>query len=264
MKLATIDSGEGTTAAVVREGQIVPIEGYADAGSLLGDGERGLSAAAAGSAEGLPPGEVHLRTPVLDPGAVFCVGLNYAAHIREMGRELPEFPTIFGKFARTLSDPGDPITLPGVSTAVDYEGELVVVIGAGGAIAGYTLMNDVSMRDWQYRTLQWAAGKNFERSTPVGPWIVTPDEFDPADGELVVEVNGDERQRAQFVDLVFGPLELVAYISQFTTLRPGDLIATGTPGGVGHAMDPPTFLAEGDVVRVQVSGLGELENRCAA
>jgi acylpyruvate hydrolase len=273
VRLATIEARAGTSAAVVRDGYALPVDGYTDVGALLADGERGRELALAAS-DGDPLERMRLRTPVPTPRAVFCVGLNYATHISEMGRERPEYPTIFAKVAQTLADPYADIELPSVSTQVDYEGELVVVVGrraraispeeARGAIAGYALMNDVSMRDWQYRTVEWCAGKNFERSAPTGPWLVTADEFDVAGSELVVEVNGEERQRARFDDLVFAPHELLSYVSQFTTLVPGDLIATGTPGGVGHAMEPPHYLAAGDVVRVRVSGLGELENRFAA
>jgi acylpyruvate hydrolase len=264
MRLATIATTAGTSAAVVRNGHVHAIDGYPDVGAVLADGDGGLARASSASEAGIPIADARLRVPVLSPSAVFCVGLNYATHILEMKRDLPNYPTIFGKFARTLTDPDAPIVLPTVSSEVDYEGELVVVIGAGGRIAGYTVMNDVTMRDWQYRTLQWAAGKNFERSTPVGPWVVTDDEFDPSSSQIEVEVNGEQRQFARFDDLVFGPEALVAYIAQFTTLLPGDLIATGTPGGVGHAMNPARFLAAGDVVRVKVTGLGEIENRCVA
>ena len=218
VRLATIGSGTSTTAAVVAGGGVIPISGYADVGALLRDEDAGLEAARAAERRGdvvsIEPQD--LRMPVLAPGAVICVGLNYRAHILEMGRELPEHPTLFAKLTRSLTDPYADIRLPPHSTQVDYEGELVVVIGrtardvpeslAHEHIAGFTLMNDVSMRDFQYRTLQWFAGKNFERSTPVGPWITTADEVPGLDAlELRTSVNGDVRQRASLGDLVFSP-----------------------------------------------------------
>jgi acylpyruvate hydrolase len=188
-----------------------------------------------------------------------------------MGRELPTHPTLFAKLARSLADPYADLAIPQASTSVDYEGELVIVIGRGGRdiasesaldhIGGYTLMNDVSMRDWQYRTLQWFAGKNFERSTPVGPWVVTPDELS-ADAELVTTVNGDVRQRSPITDLVFDARALIADISSMTALEPGDLIATGTPGGVG--LFSGKLLTPGQRVRVEIEGVGTIENPVVA
>lgn len=190
-----------------------------------------------------------------------------------MGRELPQHPTLFAKFANTLLGARDDIVLPAVSNEVDWEAELGVVIGApvrranvaqaAAAIAGYTVINDVSMRDWQWRTGEWLQGKAFEASTPVGPWLVTGDEVgDAADLELRCEVDGEVMQRSRTSDLLFSPADIVAYISQVTTLEPGDLIATGTPGGVGAARDPKVFLQPGQKVRVTVDGLGECVNIC--
>jgi acylpyruvate hydrolase len=272
MRLATLAVEGGTVAAVIGDGLATPIEGYQDVGSLLAGGEQAWPSAAAAARETGRPFELgDLRLPVPHPSAVFCIGLNYREHILEMGRELPEHPTIFEKLARTLVGPSDDVVLPAASNQVDYEGELVVVIGRGGRdippdrasdhIAGYMLMNDVSMRDWQYRTLQWFAGKNFERSTPVGPWLVTKDDVDLGRAELAVAVNGERRQQARLSELLFDPAALVCDISRFTTLAPGDLIATGTPGGVGHTMAPPVYLAEGDVVEITVEGVGTLLNR---
>jgi acylpyruvate hydrolase len=277
MRLATIASGASTAAAVLADNSAIPIADYADVGALLRDGDAGLEAARAAERAGEPVSiEPHdLRMPVLAPGAVICVGLNYRAHILEMGRELPDHPTLFAKLTRSLTDPYADIRLPPISTQVDYEGELVIVIGRAARdvpdsrahehIAGFMLMNDVSMRDFQYRTLQWFAGKNFERSTPVGPWITTADGL-PELGtlELRTLVNGDVRQQASLGDLVFSPAQLVADASSIMTLEPGDLIATGTPGGVGHGMTPKGYMADGDEVEVQVVGLGSLRNRFRA
>jgi acylpyruvate hydrolase len=183
-----------------------------------------------------------------------------------MGRELPQYPALFAKFARALVGASDPIVLPAGSSQVDWEAELGVVIGAevrhatpeqaAAAIAGYTVINDVTARDFQYRSVEWLQGKTFERSTPVGPWLVT----DTEPGEISCEVDGDVVQKADTADLVFAPAALVAYISQIITLVPGDIIATGTPGGVGHARKPPRYLAAGSTVVTRVDGVGELRS----
>jgi acylpyruvate hydrolase len=209
------------------------------------------------------------------PGKVICVGLNYRAHILEGGREPPQYPTLFAKFADSLLGARDDLVLPSVSERVDWEVELGVVIGrpvhratpaeAAAAIAGYTVINDVSMRDWQNRTLQWLQGKAFEQCTPAGPYLVTPDEVGhAADLEVRCEVDGAVMQQARTSDLLFGPAEIAAYASQVITLKPGDLIATGTPAGVGAARTPPVFLRPGNVLRTWIEGLGECVNRCVA
>jgi acylpyruvate hydrolase len=209
------------------------------------------------------------------PGKIICVGLNYRAHILETGREPPQYPTLFAKFAETLTGPRDELVLPSVSEKVDWEVELGVIIGrpvyratpaeAAAAIAGYTVVNDVSMRDWQSRTLQWLQGKAFERSTPAGPYLVTPDEVgNAADLEVRCEVDGTIMQQSRTSDLVFSPADIVAYASQVITLKPGDLFATGTPGGVGNARKPPVYLQPGNVMRTWIEGLGECVNQCIA
>ncbi len=275
MQLATISTGNGTAAVVVAGDSVNRIEGFADVGALLRAGAAGREAADAAAGRPEPLDGVQLLRPVLAPEAVVCVGLNYRRHVLEMGRELPEHPTYFAKLPRALTDPEAPVQLPARSDRVDYEGEVVAVIGAGGrdiaeadawaAVAGLTLMNDVSMRDYQYRTLQWFAGKSWERSTPVGPVVVTTDELAALETyELRVEVNGELRQRASLGDLIFDVPALVADLSRIVELRPGDLIATGTPGGVGDGMEPPSYLADGDVVVVTVEGIGRLENTFVA
>jgi acylpyruvate hydrolase len=187
-----------------------------------------------------------------------------------MGRPLPEYPTLFAKYGRALIGAYDDIALPAVSEAMDWEAELGVVIGtsvrhadrdaARAAIAGYTVVNDVTARDWQYRTAQWLQGKTFEATTPVGPWLVTPDGF--AGGTLRCRVDNELVQEADTGDLVFDPVDLVAYVSSIITLVPGDLIATGTPGGVGHARAPARYLGDGAVVVTQIDGIGECRNVC--
>lgn len=271
MKLATIRTADGN-AAVRVEGDTAVELGFADLGAVLArSGWRDLAGAADGRRHELSA--VEYAPVVPRPSKIFCVGLNYRTHILEMGRELPQYPTLFAKFANTLLGAGDDIALPKVSDEVDWEAELGVVIGspvrratperAAEAIAGYTVVNDISMRDWQWRTVEWLQGKAFEASTPVGPWLVTPDEVDhAADLELRCEVDGQVMQRTRTSDLLFSPADIVAYISQFTTLEPGDLIATGTPGGVGAARDPKIFLQPGQTVRVAIEGLGECANTC--
>jgi acylpyruvate hydrolase len=276
MKLLTVRVGQGTSAAVLVEGAIDRLP-YADVGELLRSayGLDDARRAVAGRVSGLVPPETEVLRPVLRPGAIFCVGLNYRTHILEMGRELPAAPTLFSKLPRALTDPYADVVVPTASDCVDYEGELCAVIGIGGRgisrqdalnhVAGYTVMNDVTMRDYQRRTIQWFAGKTWEAATPVGPVVVTPDELtELASARLTLTVNGDLRQDALVGDLVFDVPALIEDISTVITLSPGDLIATGTPGGVGHAMDPQKFLRDGDVVETAIAGIGTLRNRFVA
>ena len=213
-------------------------------------------------------------TPLPSPTKVICCGLNYGDHITETGRELPSYPTLFEKFADTLTGPTDDVVLP-AGVEIDWEAELAVVVGrelsgasrveAAGAILGYTVANDISVRDFQRRTLQWFQGKAWDATTPVGPVIVTADEVDPVAGLTIsCTVNGTEVQRDNTRTLVFDSADLLAYISTFTVLRPGDIVLTGTPGGVGFARDPAWFLADGDIVETAIGGIGVLTNtvRC--
>jgi acylpyruvate hydrolase len=209
--------------------------------------------------------------PLPSPRKVVCCGLNYADHITEMGRELPTHPTLFAKYADTLTGPEDDLVLPPGSTWTGRRSSRsssgAELTGAdrdtaGRAIAGYTVANDVSVRDWQKRTLQWFQGKAWDRTTPLGPVVVTPDELDPVAGvEVICRVNGVERQRGNTSTLVFDAADLLAYVSTFTVLRPGDIVLTGTPGGVGSGMNPPVFLADGDLVETEIPGIGTLRNR---
>lgn len=276
MKLATLRTGEGTTAAVAVDAGFLPLQAP-DAGTLLTTAnwqsavQTALETMAAGHGPHVvPEGEANFAPAVLQPGKVICCGLNYTEHILEMGRELPAHPTLFAKFADTLTGAQDTITVRG-SDKVDWEAELAVVVGkelrhadeseAAAAIAGYCVANDVSMRDWQNRTLQWLQGKAFDASTPVGPVIVTADEFGAHPNFSVRGyVNGELVQSGESSTLVFGPAQLLAYISTFATLRPGDIVLTGTPGGVGSGMKPPRFLADGDVLTTEIDGLGRLDN----
>lgn len=275
MRLLTFEHKGRTRAGSLDDETVTTLGDFPDIGALLAAGDSvGEWSRLAEDGETHALAEVRVRRPVLEPGAVFCVGLNYRSHILEMGRDLPTDPTLFSKLPRALTDPEAEIQLPAASSSVDYEAEITAVIGSGGreivaedawdAVAGLTLLNDVSMRDYQRRTIQWFAGKTWEASTPVGPVVLTTDDLDPETIEIALSVNGSERQRGPMSDLVFGIPELVADISKITTLRPGDLIATGTPGGVGTAMDPPGFLEDGDVVEIEAAGLGTLRNRFVA
>lgn len=192
---------------------------------------------------------------------IFCVGLNYREHIEEMGHPIPDHPTLFTKFPDTLTRPFATVEVPvAMAEQVDYEGELAIIMGDGGRIAGYAVANDFSQRDWQYRTQQWMQGKNVVASSALGPWMVTADELDPVAEGCVLRtwVNGELRQEHSLADLVFKPQELVDYIQTFTPLRAGDVIMTGTPEGVGHGMKPPRYLADGDEVTVGIDGIGSV------
>ncbi len=274
MRFATIRTADGTTAARFDGDTLTPLDAP-DVGALLAaEGGPGGVPARVGAAPVLVA-EADFAPVVTSPSKVICVGLNYRTHIQETGRELPEYPTLFAKFAETLMGPYDDLALPSVSNRVDWEAELGLIVSrpvyradaaeAAGAIAGYTICNDVSIRDFQRRTLQWLAGKMFQHSTPAGPYLVTPDEVgNAADLEIGCSVDGEVMQLARTSDLLFGPADIVSYVSQAITLRPGDLLLTGTTGGVGDARKPPVYLKPGQVLRTWVEGLGECVNRCVA
>jgi len=209
--------------------------------------------------------DVTLLAPVPRPRAIFGIGLNYAAHAAEQGRDLPEQPMVFMKLPTSSAAPNGPVAIPAAAgKRLDYEAELVVVLGAEGRIAGYAVANDLSARDLQAREPQWTRAKGFDASCPWGPWITTADEVQNPEGlRIGSKVNGEVRQDSTTADLVFGPQALVDWIAQTCTLEPGDIILTGTPEGVGMAMDPPRFLASGDVVRIEVEGLGAIKHAVA-
>lgn len=218
--------------------------------------------------------EVKVEAPVPAPGKMICVGHNYREHILEMGRELPAYPVVFAKFANTIIGPHDDIPFFPISEQLDYEAEFAFVIGkrarnvtqgeALDYVAGYTIANDITYRDIQRRTIQWLQGKTVEGSAPMGPWLVTSDELqDPSGLEVVLTVNGEERQRSNTANLVFSVQYLVEFLSNLMTLEPGDIILTGTPGGVGVARNPQVFLKDGDVVRIEIDRIGVLENSIA-
>lgn len=276
MRLATVRIGGATVAVRVQDGRAITIEGAADVGALLEDPDWRLRAEhAAGASYDLAALPDRAWAPVVPrPGKIVCVGLNYRAHIREMGRELPTYPTLFAKYPEALIGAYDPLVLPSSAPdAVDWEAELAVVIGAPArkvseeaaelCIAGYSVLNDVTMRDWQYRSAEWFQGKTFEGTAPFGPVLVTRDEF-VVGAPVEARVDGELVQSAPTDDLVFSPAQLIAYISQIFTLRPGDVIATGTPGGVGHARRPPRYLAPGMTLSTSVAGIGELRTPVVA
>jgi acylpyruvate hydrolase len=215
--------------------------------------------------------EIVFLPPIPNPSKIVCLGMNYRAHVKEMGRELPKFPTIFAKFSNVLIGHKSSIVLPSVSNMVDYEAEMAIVIGrraknvkpedAFQYIAGYTVFNDVSVRDYQNRTLQWLQGKSFDGTGPIGPALVTIDEV-PNGGQLDISLslNGEVMQQSNTSDFIFDIPTIISYISQVMTLEPGDIIPTGTPSGVGAARNPPVFLKPGDRIKVELGGVGVLEN----
>jgi acylpyruvate hydrolase len=267
MKLATLRMN-GTTAAVRIDGLAATvIDGYADLSALLVvDDWKAVAEAANGRTIALD--NLEYAPVVPHPGKIICVGLNYASHITEMGRDLPQFPTLFVKFKEALTGPYDDITVPEYAAAqLDWEGELAVIIGkrayqvpeadAADYIAGYSVINDYTMRDYQYRTLQWLQGKTFEKTSGFGPFLVT----DYVLGSTIeTHLDGELMQRATTDDLVFPPAALVQYISHIVTLQPGDVIITGTTGGVGHARIPPRYIADGETVQVNIECLGSVRN----
>src|SRR5436305_14422729 len=227
------------------------------------------------SGERLDPGTVKLAAPIARPPKIVCIGLNYRDHAEESNLPIPETPTVFAKFPTAVIGPGQPIVLPKNSTRPDYEAEFAVVIGKRGRhipedrwrehVFGYTILNDVSARDFQMATSQWVIGKTFDTFCPMGPAIVTVDEIDdPHNLSITLELSGDVLQSSNTKNLIFGVPQLIAYLSSVFTLEPGDVIATGTPGGVGFARKPPRYLKAGDQVRVRIEGLGELYNPVVA
>jgi acylpyruvate hydrolase len=248
----------------------IPLRGITEVGPATSLAD--LRSAPRDEAGSVPVDAVRFRPVVPNPRKVICVGLNYKAHIEETGRSDSDYPVLFTKFATTLTGPFDPIPLPPEPESVDYEGELVVVIGkrarrvpsdgALAVVAGYAVANDISMRDYQYNTHQWLQGKAWDASTPVGPWLVTTDEIpDPSALTLRTTVRGEVVQETSTSLMIFDIPTLISTISEFTTLEPGDLILTGTPAGVGIRRDPPLLLADGDVVVVTIDGVGQIENR---
>jgi 2-keto-4-pentenoate hydratase/2-oxohepta-3-ene-1,7-dioic acid hydratase in catechol pathway len=282
MRLATIETPNGPRAAVLQGTSYVDIQATrpdlpATVRRLLEGGPAALGGAAEAAerpdAVRYPAAEVRLLPPVPDPPKIVCIGLNYRDHAAESGAPIPREPVLFSKFNTALIGSEAPIVLPPVSREVDYEAELVLVVGKAGRfvkaataleyLAGYTIGHDVSARDWQLKKdgKQWLAGKTFDTFAPTGPYLVTADEVpDPHNLAIRLRLNGQTMQDSTTRQMIFTAADLLAYISQVVTLQPGDLIFTGTPPGVGVARKPPVFLKPGDVVEVEVERLGVLRN----
>lgn len=283
MKVVTFRRGtKAPEPGVVMGERVISIAsaGYADVMSLCAQGEEGR-ARVENWIYNPPPdavvdlASVKLLAPVPRPHKLICVGLNYRDHAIESNMEIPTVPTIFNKFPNVVIAPGDPIVLPKVSEKPDYEAEMAFVIGRGGRnipaerwadhVFGYTIVNDVSARDYQLRTSQWLMGKTFDTFAPMGPWIVSADEIpDPHTLNISLSIGGEVLQNSNTRELIFKVPELVAFLSSVVTLEPGDVVATGTPSGVGFARKPPRYLAAGDEVVVKVQGIGELKNPVVA
>ena len=243
-----------------------------DLEALIGAGFPAAAIAALQAGPEIDPAAVRVALPLRRPGKILCVGLNYAAHAKESGHEIPKVPTVFGRFASGLIASGEGLVRPRVSELFDYEAELAVVIGKPGRdipkeralehVAGYTIFNDGSVRDWQLATPQWTVGKNFDGTGALGPVLVTPDELPPgASGlHLQLRLNGQVLQDTKTDDLIFGVADLIAFLSTAMTLEPGDIIATGTPSGVGGARKPQVWLKPGDICEVEIEGIGILSN----
>ena len=281
MRLVSFDTGAGPRAALLRDGRVYDIWGEAFShvrhddctvyallqGGLIADVEPVED-------EGVPVEGVPLLPPIARPNKIVCIGLNYRSHAQEQGAEPPETPTFFAKYANALAAPGATVALPSWSEKVDYEAEVAFVIGsrckdaseerAMDHVAGYMLLNDLSARDYQFKTPQWMPGKTFDGAAPCGPALVTADEAGPHDAiEIELTLNGETMQQASTADLVHPVPALVAYLSQLMTLDPGDVIATGTPAGVGSLRDPRVWLKSGDEIVISSPQLGVLETRIA-
>ncbi len=287
MKLVTFDTGKNPRIGIWLEAQKVILDLSLVQPDLprtmiafLEAGEPALQRAREALAAPLPAAlipfdQVVLLAPIPRPGKLLCMGHNYLDHTATSPGELPEFPNLFLKASSCVVGPGSPVLLTGASQAVDYEGEFCFVIGKRASrvnqaqamehVAGYTLLNDVSARDYANRVSQWMLGKSFDTFAPLGPALVTKDEVpDPHQLELVMKINGEERQHSNTRNLIFSIPFLIAHISQVLTLEPGDVVSTGTPSGSGAGRKPPVFLQPGDEMRLTVEKIGELFNRVAA
>jgi len=279
MKLCTFHHENATRIGVVTDDGVADLSAAApelprEMSALLAAGADALrlaESAASNAKSRLALGSLRLAPPILRPPKLLAIGLNYADHVAEAGLEPPKLPTVFNKQSTCVTGPHDPVWLPRISSALDYEGELGFVIGrrcrhvprehAHEVIAGYLVVNDVSIRDWQLRVPTWTMGKSYDTHGPIGPWITTADEVgDPHGLRLRTWVNGELRQDSNTKNLIFDCYAIVEHLSDGFTLEPGDLVATGTPSGVGIASKPPKLLAAGDRVRVEIEGLGMIEN----
>ena len=261
---------------LVRGNEVVDLSNVASSlRAAIADGRLAQIGEAAKSAVGVSLDQVQLLPVIPDPPRIFCVGLNYESHRGEMGRKVVDHPTIFVRFPESLGPAGGEIIRPRESIQLDFEGELSVIIGKGGRriaeadawshVAGYAPFNDASVRDWQNHTHQYTPGKNFPTTGPFGPFLVTPDEVGEIGPQTIeTRLNGETVQSAHLDQMIFKIPTIIAYLSAFTPLQPGDVIATGTPGGVGARRDPPLWMKPGDVVEVEIGGVGLLRSRVVA
>jgi len=277
MKLATFTHQGKTRLGAVVGAEIADLSGAGLPATMLGlleggDAAMAAARAAVSKAPRLALADVRLEAPIARPPKILAVGLNYRAHAEECGVKIPVVPIIFNKQSTSATGPFDVIHRPRESTQIDYEGELAVVIGkrcrrvaaanARSVVAGYAVANDVSVRDWQLRTPTMTMGKSWDTHCPFGPWITTSDDVaDPGNLDLKTWVNGELRQSANTSDLIFNCDQIIEHLSTAFTLEPGDVIVTGTPSGVGLWMDPKSWLKDGDVVKIEIAGLGVIENR---
>jgi acylpyruvate hydrolase len=282
MRLVTFEANGHPRAALLRDGCVYDIWGDASRGARAAD--RTMEAILEGGLlgeiepveddEGVPVEGLRLLPPITRPGKIICIGLNYRAHAEEQGKDPPETPTFFAKFRNALAPPGTAVRLPAWSDRVDYEAEVAFVVRdrckdvpeseAMEHIAGYTLLNDLSARDYQFKTPQWMPGKTFDAAAPCGPALVTPEDAGPHDAiEIELTLNGEVMQQGSTADLVHSVPALVAYLSQLMTLEPGDIVSTGTPAGVGSLRDPQVWLKPGDEIVISSPQLGVLETRLA-
>lgn len=283
MRLVTYASDRGpragvqTDQGVIDAWDLIESDGGSSLKELIASGrvDEVQEVIEAGSGDALMVSPGGILAPVPDPDKIICIGLNYRAHAEETGADIPKAPTIFGKYRNALAPDGVTVKLPAASRKVDYEAEVAFVIGRRASevsvedaldhVAGYTLLNDLSARDLQGLTMQWMAGKVFDGSAPCGPALITPDEAGPHDAiGIAMHVNGEQRQSSSTADLIFSVPELVSTLSSWMTLEPGDIISTGTPSGVGLAMDPRTWLEDGDELAVSSPQLGELRTTIKA
>jgi 2-keto-4-pentenoate hydratase/2-oxohepta-3-ene-1,7-dioic acid hydratase in catechol pathway len=271
MKLVSFTDNGSTRAGVLdASGELVtdltvPMIGLLSSGDLAQ-----AAAALLAGAKTIPAAKVTLNAPVPRPGKALAIGLNYRDHAEESGQQIPKYPVVFAKVSTCITGPGAPIERPLASVAVDWEAELCFVIGRRGRhipaadamrhVAGFMCGNDVSVRDWQFHNPTWVMGKGFDTHGPTGPWLVTSDEVDPRNLDIKCLVNGALMQSSNTSQLIFDIPAIIEYLSTAFTLEPGDVVFTGTPAGVGISRKPPVFLKAGDVVRVEIDGLGALEN----
>jgi 2-keto-4-pentenoate hydratase/2-oxohepta-3-ene-1,7-dioic acid hydratase in catechol pathway len=278
MQFLTLQVGAGNEPAVMVDGLVIRLKdaGFADLHAVIAGGADAMDRVVRW-VNHAPGGEIYdaatmkLQAPIQRPGKIICIGLNYRDHAEEAKMAIPETPTVFAKWGNSVTGHGHPIVLPKNSTKPDYEAELAVVIGKGGRhipearwrdhVFGYTILNDVSARDFQMATSQWTIGKTFDTFAPMGPWIVTADEIkEPGALKISLTLNGAVMQDSSTSNLIFGIPKLIAYLSSVMTLEPGDIISTGTPAGVGFARKPPRWLLPGDEVVIHLQGIGELLN----